>query len=371
MTITMDFRRESRPRPVLPGRGTRNPHLILTARRIGAPLLAFIVTLALGAHLDLAEQFTEWAAAYEAWEADELPVAVLAAAVSFAVLAALERRLYQREVERHRTTGSKLRKAVEVAIAANASKSAFLASMSHELRTPLNAIVGFSDLMRQEVFGKVSPSQYSNYIDDIYGSSQHLLSLINKILDLSKIEAGKYDLQRETVRLTTLADEAGRFVDTMAARKNLRVEFDIPDDLEVFADPQAVRQILINLLSNAVKFNRTGGRVAIKAAGDRSVTISVRDTGEGIDGPMLPHVFEPFAQASPYHARQTEGTGLGLSIVKHLVELHGGGVSIDSLPGEGTTVVVRLPNHSAGRIPSNDRQRTPHCPRPSISANVG
>ena len=348
----MDFRKESWLRPVFPGDDTRNTHLILAIRRIAAPLLAFSVTLALGAQIDLAERLAEWTAANEEWELDELPIAFLAAAVSFAVLAALERRLYQREVERHRTTESKLRQAMKMAVTANTSKSAFLASMSHELRTPLNAIVGFSDLMRQETFGKISPSQYSGYVDDIYSSSQHLLKLINKILDISKIEAGKYDLRRETVRLTKLADEAGRFVNIMAARKNLQIEFNIPDDLEVFVDPQAVRQILINLLSNAVKFNRTGGRVVIKAVRDRSVAISISDTGPGMDSQMLAHVFEPFAQATPEHARQTEGTGLGLSIVKHLAELHGGGVSIDSEPGNGTIVMVRLPDRSVGCISS-------------------
>ena len=138
----------------------------------------------------------------------------------------------------------------------------------------------------------------------------------------------------------------------MAARKNLQIEFNIPDDLEIFVDPQAVRQILINLLSNAVKLNRTGGRVVIKAFRDRSVTISISDTGPGMDSQMLAHVFEPFAQATPEHARQTEGTGLGLSIVKHLAELHGGGVSIDSQPGNGTIVMVRLPDRSVGCISS-------------------
>ena len=317
----------------------------LMVLRIGAPLLAFVVTFMLAANIDLAEQFTEWAEANEEWEVDELPVAMLAAAVSFAVLAGLERRLYKREVERHRETEDRLRQAMDMAVRANTSKSAFLASMSHELRTPLNAIVGFSDFMRQETLGKIKPSRYLTYLDDICRSSEHLLSLIEKTLDISKIEAGKYDLRRETIPLARLAEEAGRIVHDLAAEKQLQVHYDIPDGLEIFADPQAARQILINLLNNAVKFNRSRGRVAVNSVCDsgQAVTIAVSDTGCGIDREMLEKVFEPFAQASPQRARQTTGSGLGLSIVKRLAELHGGSVSVDSWPGKGTTVSVRLP----------------------------
>ena len=366
----MTFSKENWCRLAFPGGDVKNPDLILALRRTGAAFLAFAVTFLLGAQLDLAERFTAWAAAHEEWEVDELPVAVLAAAVAFAVLAALERRLYRREVERHRETEKKLRQAVEMAVTANTSKSAFLASISHELRTPLNAIVGFSDFMRQGALGKITPHQYLGYVHDIHSSSKHLLNLVEKILDISKIEAGKYDLQRETVQLARLADEAGRIVNHMAVEKDLRVAVDIADELDVFADPQAARQILINLLSNAVKFNRTGGQVAMTAVRerDRSVAISISDTGCGIDHRMLAHVFEPFAQASPHHARQTEGSGLGLSIVKHLAELHGGDVTIDSQPGTGTTVVVRLPDQPVGRVPSNANQCTPHHPRLAAGA---
>ncbi len=337
---------------MFPNGSVRHSGLVLTLRRVGAPLIAFIVTFLVAAQIDLAEQFVEWAATNEEWEADELPVALLAAAVSFAVLAALERRLYQREVERHMLTERKLRQAMEMAITANTSKSAFLASMSHELRTPLNAIVGFSDFIRQETLGKIAPQKYSDYMNYIYTSSEHLLKLIEKMLDISKIEAGKYDLRREKVRLTKLADEAGRIVHNMAAEKSLQVRFDIPDTLEAYADPQAVRQILINLLSNAVKFNRNGGQVAVRAdhdRRDRSVAIEISDTGRGIDSQMLAQVFEPFAQASPHYARHMEGSGLGLSIVKRLAELHGGSVSIDSRLEKGTTVLVRLPSPMATR----------------------
>ena len=337
------------------------PSSALKRRRVGIPLAVFLTTFMIGGQLDIAERFTEWAAASEHLEIDELPAAVLAAAISFAALAVLERRLYQREVEHHRETSKKLHEAMELATNANTSKSAFMASMSHELRTPLNAIIGFSDFIRHGTLGQITPHKYSDYMNDIHKSSEHLLNLVEKMLDISKIEAGKYDLQRETVPLMRLADEAGRIVNNMATERDVRVNVDIPDELEIFADPQAARQILINLLSNAVKFNRTGGRVAVKAIRDpdRTVSISISDTGSGIDRKMLGHVFEPFALTSPHQARRNDGFGLGLSIVKRLTELHGGNVSIDSQPGHGATVTVRLPDQPVDLTPSNGNAYTP------------
>ena len=350
--------------PLLRSFGVINtPSNIVTLRRIGIPLLVFLATFMLGGQLDIAERYTQWAAANEHLEIDELPAAIMAAAISFAALAVLERRLYQREVEHHRATSKKLHQAMELATTANTSKSAFMASMSHELRTPLNAIIGFSDFMRQGTLGEIAPHRYSMYINDIYNSSEHLLKLVERMLDISKIEAGKYDLRRETVPLMRLADEAGRIVNNMAIERDIRVNVDIPDELEIFADPQAARQILINLLSNAVKFNKTGGRVAVKAVldPDRSVRISISDTGSGIDRRLLAHVFEPFALTSPHLARTSDGFGLGLSIVKRLAELHGGNVTIDSQPGQGATVTVRLPGQPVEFTPSNTNECRPAC----------
>ena len=335
----------------------------LALRRFGIPLGVFVTTFIIGGELDIAERFVEWAAINEHLEIDEIPAAILAAVIAFATLAVVERRLYQREVEHHRATSLKLQHAMDLAMRASTSKSTFLASMSHELRTPLNAIIGFSDLMKNETIGKITPHKYSEYIEDIYNCSEHLLQMVEKVLDISRIEAGKYDLQREIVPLMGLADEACRIVNMMASEKEVRVDIDIPTDLEIFADPQAARQILINLLSNAMKFNRLGGQVVMTAVRDpdHAVRIRISDTGIGIDRTTLAHVFEPFAQASPHIARKAEGSGLGLFIVKHLVELHGGHVSIDSQPEQGATVTVRLPDRPAVLVPSNSndyRQRT-------------
>ena len=326
---------------------------ISTARRALVPVIVFFLAFYIASRIDLAERFFFWSAAYEAWEVDELPLAMLAAMLALTIFALWERHRYRREVERRRVTEAKLRGAVELALAANASKTAFLASMSHELRTPLNAIVGFSDAMRHEIFGKIVPERYAVYAEDIQRSAHHLLELINGILDISKIEAGQYELRCREVALSRLADDAARLIDAAAAERNLRVEIDVAPELTVFADPQAIRQVLTNLLSNAVKFNQTGGLVALAAGGDGhgSVVITVRDTGIGIDERELGHVFEPFAQASPHHARPVEGTGLGLSIVKRLVELHGGDIRITSTVGVGTTVAIRLPAASGAAAP--------------------
>ena len=321
------------------------PEAISIARR--APVLIAVVffTFYLGTELDLGARFFSWAAEHDDGELHELPVAILAAALALTVFALMERHQHRQEVERRRATERKLREAVELAIAANASKTTFLASMSHELRTPLNAILGFSDAMRHEIFGKIVPEQYKAYAEDIQKSAHHLLELINGVLDISKIEAGQYELRCQQITLSPLADDATRLIGAAAAEKNLRVEIDVAPDLNLFVDPQAIRQVLINLLGNAVKFNRTGGLVALRAGGDGhgSVLITVQDTGIGIDDRELTHVFEPFAQTSPHHARPVEGTGLGLSIVKRLVELHGGDIRISSTVGVGTTVAVRLP----------------------------
>ena len=318
---------------------------ISVAWRATIPVILFFVTFYLASRIDLAERFFFWSVTYEAWEVDELPLAILTAMLALTAFALWERHRYRREVERRRVTEAKLRGAVELALAANASKTAFLASMSHELRTPLNAIVGFSDAMRHEIFGKIVPDRYAVYAEDIQKSAHHLLELINGILDISKIEAGQYELRRQEIALSRLADDTARLIGAAAAEKDLRIEIDVAPELTVFADPQAVRQMLTNLLSNAVKFNRTEGLVALAAGGDGhgSVVITVRDTGVGIDERQLGHVFEPFAHASPHQARPVEGTGLGLSIVKRLVELHGGDIRITSTVGVGTTVAIRLP----------------------------
>ncbi len=232
--------------------------------------------------------------------------------------------------------------------AANRHKSEFLANMSHELRTPLNAIIGFSEVLTEKMFGDINDKQLE-YLHDIHSSGQHLLTLINDVLDLSKIEAGRMELDLSCFDLGLLLDNSLTLVRERAQRHGLNVTLDVSDGLEEWvADARKVKQVVVNLLSNAVKFTPTGGTVSLCArrveAGDRvTAQISVADTGVGIAAEEQALVFEEFRQASGDYLRKTEGTGLGLSLAKRFVELHGGTIWLDSRPGAGATFTVTLP----------------------------
>ena len=237
-----------------------------------------------------------------------------------------------------------LRAASESAAAALAVKSRFLATMSHELRTPLNAILGFSELMAHEVKGPL-PEAYREYVSIIRSSGEFLLSLITDILDLSRIEAGKMQIERAPLALGPLATESVAMLSEMARRKRLVLRAEIEEDLPlILADRRRILQILHNLLSNAVKFTERGAVVAsARRAGD-AVALSVRDSGRGMTPEEIEEALVPFQQArSLSGAEKLQGTGLGLSIVKALVELHEGALEIRSAPGAGTTVEIRLP----------------------------
>ena len=228
---------------------------------------------------------------------------------------------------------------------ANQSKSEFLANMSHELRTPLNAINGFSDIMKKELFGPLGDPRYAEYVNDILFSGQHLLSLINDILDMSKIEAGKMTLNTEAMQMNDMVAQIIRIVRGRADDNRLRLVYDDIDLPEIEADPRAVKQILLNLTTNAIKFTPEGGVVTIavepKSAG---LIIRVSDTGIGISEEDILRLAQPFEQIDSQHSRQHEGTGLGLALSKSLVELHGGNFTIESVVGQGTTVIFTLPN---------------------------
>jgi len=232
--------------------------------------------------------------------------------------------------------------------AANRAKSEFLANMSHELRTPLNAINGFSEIMVGEMFGPVGDARYREYAKDILSSGQHLLALINDILDMSKIEAGKMSLRFEPLALEDVVADAVRLVRNRADSVGLTLEVDFPVLPEVEADYRALKQVLLNLLSNAVKFTPRGGRVTVSAEpradalGER-VRIAVRDTGIGIAAEDLDRLAMPFEQIENQHSKTQQGTGLGLALTKSLVELHGGALDIQSAPGQGTTVSFSIP----------------------------
>ena len=229
---------------------------------------------------------------------------------------------------------------------ANNAKSMLLANVSHELRTPLNAIIGFSDLMRHQIYGPLGNPRYEGYIGDIQRSGELLLALINDLLDATKLEAGRYELAETDCNLPAIIREAVGLVKLQAERGGVALQAAIDDDLPaLYADERALRQIVLNLLSNAVKFTPTGGTVQIScgqsAAGNP--TIIVKDTGRGIPHEEMKDLFQPFARTADAKTTSTPGTGLGLVIVKSLVELHQGGIAMESRVGFGTTVTVTLP----------------------------
>jgi two-component system, cell cycle sensor histidine kinase PleC len=241
---------------------------------------------------------------------------------------------------------------------ANKAKSEFLANMSHELRTPLNAINGFSEIMVGEMFGSLGDARYRGYAQDILSSGQHLLALINDILDMSKIEAGKMNLRFEPLALDEVVEDAVRLVRNRAEAAGLIMAIELPPVPEVEADYRALKQVLLNILSNAIKFTPRGGRITIKAEGRRDplgehVRVSVQDTGIGIAHDDLPRLARPFEQVeSQQHAKSSQGTGLGLALTKSLVEMHGGLLDVQSAPGEGTMVAFTIPLRQAGDSPA-------------------
>ena len=228
---------------------------------------------------------------------------------------------------------------------ANHSKSEFLANMSHELRTPLNAINGFSDIMKKEMFGPLGDPRYKEYVNDILFSGQHLLSLINDILDMSKIEAGKMTLNTESLQMAEMIAQVVRIVRGRADDGRLKLIYDEQHVPEIEADPRAVKQILLNLATNAIKFTPEGGVVTISVeAKSAGLIMRVSDTGIGISEEDIQRLAQPFEQIDSQHSRKHEGTGLGLALSKSLVELHGGNFKIQSTIGQGTTVIFTLPN---------------------------
>lgn len=230
-------------------------------------------------------------------------------------------------------------------VRANQAKSAFLASMSHELRTPLNAIIGYTDLMRQRTFGPVMPNRYAAYVDDIHASGQHLLQMINDLLDIAKIEAGKQELAFEALRLEEVARNAMRFVEPQADRTSICLSMNFAADAVIMGDERAIKQVLVNLLSNAIKFSRPGSEVVIfcRPSSAGQLSLGVQDYGTGMTRDVMERVLLPFEQGSDAYTVEGRGTGLGLAICKQLVEAHGGELRLESAPGVGSTIWADFP----------------------------
>ena len=247
------------------------------------------------------------------------------------------------ELEQSKTNSDLARRRAEES---NLAKSRFLATMSHELRTPLNAILGFSELMKAELFGKHAVAAYKDYSADIHSSGEHLLMLINEILDLSRVEAGRYDLREESVDIKGVIEECRHLMALRARKKDIVLaqgaEAGLP---RIWADQRALRQVVLNLLSNAIKFTPQGGSVTISIGwtAEGGQFFAIRDTGQGIPENEIPIVMSTFGRGSLAHKTAEEGTGLGLPIVKGLVELHGGTFTLTSKIREGTEVTVTFP----------------------------
>ena len=245
-----------------------------------------------------------------------------------------------------------LRKAKENVEKAYSAKSQFLANMSHELRTPLNAVIGFSEVMEREMFGALGNDKYKDYVQGIRKSGEHLLDLISDILDMSKIEAGKYEIHAEDIQISDIVNSVIQIMACRSKDAGIKIETLLENEnTSIRADRRAITQVLLNLLSNAVKFTDRGGLITVQCfERDNYVLLRVIDNGVGIPANKLPYVTRPFEQVSNQYERGHEGSGLGLAISKELVDLHGGNMYIDSYVDQGTTVSVRLPYDAACTI---------------------
>jgi len=250
-----------------------------------------------------------------------------------------ERVLYEQE----------LKEAKDASERAYAAKSQFLANMSHELRTPLNAIIGFSEMIQKQLLGPIENKTYLEYVGGIHESGNHLLSLISDILDMSKIEAGKYELDLEELKVDKTIQTCLHMMEGRAYESNIKLSYDGThiENLEIIADRRAVMQILLNILSNAVKFSNEGGHVTIEhQQNEKNIALIITDNGIGIPANKLANIARPFEQASSHYSREHQGSGLGLSITKDLLEMHGGTLKIESEIGIGTTVTITLPHNA-------------------------
>jgi signal transduction histidine kinase len=269
-------------------------------------------------------------------------LAIIGIVLAMAVFAVIILRQLRRTEDNERA----LRQAKAAAEEANDAKSRFLAHMSHEFRTPLNAIMGFSEIIKNKVLGDVIAPAYTSYADHIHRSGEHLLNIVNDILDMAKIESGVQPIQREAIDVPEVVTAAVSFVEGLAGQKNIRIRTNIPADLPaVSGDQRFSRQVFINLLSNAIKFSPSNSEIVVKAGyvEGKGLDVSVSDHGPGIEPALLRRLGEPFLQGNPSVSHSGQGTGLGLSICKRYMDLLGGELLMNSVVGSGTTAIVRFP----------------------------
>lgn len=262
--------------------------------------------------------------------------------------------LVTRDVTERTRYMRELRESKKAAEAANRAKSEFLANVSHELRTPLNAIIGFSEILRDEMLGPIGTAKYAEYAADIHSSGTHLLDIINDILDLSKLEAGKVELRKSVFPLRDVVASCLTLIRERAQTAGLEIETDLRGPLTLVADKRYVKQMLLNLLSNAVKFTPRGGKITVRAmrVADGGCRIEISDNGIGMTAEDIETALKPFGQVDSAYTRRHSGSGLGVPLVKTLVERHGGFMDIASVSGEGTTVALTFPPDDGLRDPA-------------------
>lgn len=307
-------------------------------------LFSAIIVYILSSYFNLFDSIFEFILIHENWQVDELIIVAMYLVFAFGVLSCKKSNDLEKEIQRRIHIESELRQSKAFAEAANITKSEFLANMSHELRTPLNSIIGFSDLLLEKIAGELNEKQI-RYVTNISTSGKHLLNIINDILDISKIEAGRMEFIHEEISIHTAINEVMATLSPIAVRKNIEIIKNIDKSIEIIrVDKTKLKQILYNLINNAIKFTDSGGRVTLDVQSkNEKLVFKIIDTGIGIMKEDQDKLFTVFSQLDTANNRIYEGTGLGLAVVKKLVEMHNGVVWVESEIGKGSTFAFEIP----------------------------